>query len=70
MDYHFFSERIHIDSMRKKLIEIFKSLELNITISTRMQKVDFLDVTFNLAGNTFKPFRKENDSPSYISEKV
>ena len=37
--------------MRKKLNEI-KSLELNITMSTRMHKVDFLDVTFNLANNT------------------
>ena len=60
------SKGIHIDSMRKKLIEIFKSLELNIFINTRMHKVDMLDVTFNLADNNFKPFRKENDSPSYI----
>ena len=40
------SKGIHIDSMKKKLIAIFRSLGLNITISTRLHSVDFLDVIF------------------------
>ena len=29
--------------------------------------VNFLDVTFNLSNNSFKPFHKENQTPTYIN---
>ena len=30
--------------------------------------VDFVDVTFDLENNAYKPFRKENNKPTYINK--
>ena len=38
---------------------------MKITIQCNLKKVDFLDVTFDLDNNLFKPFRKENNNPTY-----
>ena len=56
----------HIDTARKKIIDLFKSFGLDITIQMRLHEVDFLDVTFNLHENIYKPFRKPNSKPVYI----
>ena len=34
---------------------------------TNLQKVDFLDVTFNLINNTYCPYKKPNDNLTYIT---
>ena len=52
--------------MLKKIKEIFETLGLKITIEPNLTKVDFLDVTFNLETESFQPFRKPNDTPTYI----
>ena len=55
-----------IDSMRKNLTKIFKNQGLDITATFRLHTVNFLDVTFDLSTDTYKPFRKPNDTPVYI----
>ena len=42
--------------------DIFK-----IEIVTNLQEVDFLDVTFNLISNTYRPYKKPNDNLTYIN---
>ena len=55
-----------LDKIRKKLKDIFTSLELDITIETGLHKMDFLDVTFDLMTGTYAPYRKPNDTPTYV----
>ena len=56
----------HIDAARKTIIETFKKFGLDITIQLRLHEVDFLDVTFNLHEDVYKPYRKPNSKPVYI----
>ena len=55
-----------IDQLRKKIIKIFESIGFKIEIVTNLTEVDFLDVTFNLLNNTYRPYKKPNDNPTYI----
>ena len=58
------------ERIKKRLCSKFtKDFGLKITASTNLNTVDFLDVTLNLSCDTFKPFRKPNDTPVYISSK-
>ena len=41
---------------------------MSITIQCNLKTVDFLDVTFDLDNNVYKPFRKENSKPTYINK--
>ena len=50
-----------------KLHKLFKSHGLKITIASKGQVADFLDVTLDLSDGTYKPYRKPNDSPVYIN---
>ena len=54
------------DRVRKKIINIFKNLDFKIETVTNLTEVDFLDVTFNLEDNTFRPYKKPNDKLTYI----
>ena len=33
-----------------------------------MKTVNFLDITFDLQSNVYKPYRKANDKPTYINK--
>ena len=57
-----------IDRTRKNIIKLFKDIGFNIDIETNLKVVDFLDITFNLASGTYKPYKKPNDSLSYINK--
>ena len=50
------------DKIRKKIISIFKSIDFKIEVTTNLTEVDFLDVTFNLERNTYRPYKKPNDN--------
>ena len=50
-----------------KVINI-KGCGLSITIQCNLKTVDFLDVTFDLDNNAYKPFHKENNKPIYINK--
>ena len=53
---------------RKELIRLFKQDNLSITIETNIRTVNFLETTFNIMNNTYKPYRKPNDEPLYINK--
>ena len=55
------------DKARKDLVRIFDSLGLKISIQTNLQHVNFVDITFDLQNNTYRPYRKPNDDPLYIN---
>ena len=55
-----------IDRVRKKIISLFKNIDFKIEIVTNLTEVDFLDVTFNLENNTYRPYKKPNDKLIYI----
>ena len=60
--YNFVIWGCFADRIRKKLIKIFKDNGLKITIEMRLHKVDYLDVTLDLANNTYRPYKKPNDN--------
>ena len=49
----------------KKLI-IFRENELKITIQSNLKTVDYLDVTFNFADSSYRPFTKTNNEINYV----
>ena len=56
------------EKLRQKLFQIFKSVDLKITIEGNLTQADFLDVTFNLVSDKFWPYRKPNNEPLYIHQ--
>ena len=54
------------DRVHKKIISIFKNIDFKIEIVTNLTEVDFLDVTFNLENNTYRPYKKPNYKLIYI----
>ena len=48
------------DRLRKRIFKKFQSIGFKIEIVTNLQEVDFLDVTFNLINNTYRPYKKLN----------
>ena len=58
-----------MDRIRTDMIKIFNELGLKITIETNLKTVNFLDVTLDLTTEKYRPYRKPNDKPLYISHK-
>ena len=54
------------DKIRKKIISIFKNINFKIEIFANLTEVDFLDVTFNLENNTYRPYTNPNDKLIYV----
>ena len=57
-----------MEKKRKQIIEIFKKLELSITIKLNLHVVDFTDIQFNLKTNSDKPYMKPNSVPVYVDK--
>jgi hypothetical protein len=57
-----------IDRKRKKIISIFKSCGLSITVEVNKKVVNYLDVQLNLNDHTFRPYRKPNNNPVYVNK--
>ena len=53
--------------IQKKILRTFKLLGFKIEIMFNLKVVNFLDITFNLPENSFKPFLKDKQIPSYIN---
>ena len=50
------------------MIRIFpENFSLKITITKILKTVNFLDVTFNLCTGKYQPYKKPNDTPTYIN---
>ena len=54
--------------LRKNVFRIFKDCGLSITSKTNLKIVDYLDVTFDLQNNSYKPYRKPDNLPVYIGK--
>ena len=48
--------KTEVEQLNKKIVKIFKESGLSITIECNLKSVDFLDVTFDLVNNTYKPY--------------
>ena len=55
------------DKIKKTIIKTFKTIGFQIDININLKVVDFLDVTFNLTENSYKPYKKPNDNLLYIN---
>ena len=55
------------ERVKKDIQKIFNDNNLKITITANMKVVDFLDVTFNLNDETYKPYNKPNNKPLYVN---
>ena len=55
-----------LEKMKKDTHKLFKELGLNITCDTNLTIANFLDVTLDLHGEKYHPYRKPNDTPNYI----
>ncbi|GFR84580.1 inositol hexakisphosphate and diphosphoinositol-pentakisphosphate kinase 2 [Elysia marginata] len=54
------------EDMKKKICKIFKNTGLSITIDANKKVVDFLDVSFNLQNECYRPFMKPNQTTNYV----
>ena len=54
------------EKTRKELHKVFKQFGLKITAEANLHVVNFLDLTFDLTTEKYKPYRKPNDDPLYI----
>ena len=57
-----------IDQLRKKFVKIFKEIGFKIDIETNLKIVNFLDMTFNLINDSYKPYKKPNETLLYINK--
>ena len=57
-----------IERKRKVLIKLFKECGLNLTVQTILKIVNFLDVEMNLDTGTYRPYRKPDNMPVYITK--
>ena len=57
-----------IDRTRKNIMKIFKDIGFAIDVETNLKIVDFLDITFNLNNDTYRPYKKPNYLLSYINK--
>ena len=48
--------------IHKKIMRAFNLIGFKIEKSSNLKIVNFLDITFNLSNNTFKPFNKDNQN--------
>ncbi|MCP3852632.1 MAG: hypothetical protein GY694_20755, partial [Gammaproteobacteria bacterium] len=56
-----------LERLKKDLHKMFKEdFGLSITLDTNLTIVNFLDVTLDLHNEKFYPYRKPNDTPTYI----
>ena len=59
------------DKIRKDMIRTFRqNFSLEITITTNLKTVNFLDVTLNLWTGKYQPYKKPNDTPTYTNVNV
>ena len=57
------------EKLKKKMAEIFKKHNLNITIEANKKRVEFLDVYFDLEKEEYGPYLKPNGAPIYVNAK-
>ena len=58
-----------VESIKKKICKVFKSLGLKITIEANKKVVNFLDVTLDITNNKYYPYMKPENCPVYVNKK-
>ena len=58
------------EKIKKEITTIFKNNGLRITMEANKKSVNFLDVTLNLAGNSYSPYSKPNSTPLYVNQQI
>ena len=58
---------LSIQVYKKKIIRAFKFLGFRIEIFSNIKVANFLDVKLNLSDNSYRPFLKTDQHPSYIN---
>ena len=58
-----------IENTKKRMCELFKKHGLKITIEANKKVVNYLDVTLDINQNTYRPYKKPNDTPLYVHNK-
>ena len=56
-----------IEKTKQEVSKSFKSNGLKITIEANKKTINFLDVTFDLTSNSYKPFMKPNNKLLYVN---
>ena len=56
-----------MEKIKKHFVRIFKSNSFLISIKCNMKIVNYLDVTLDLNGNSFRPYSKYDNELSYIN---
>ena len=57
-----------IEKKKKQIVKVFEDCTLSITLKFNLKLLDFLDVTFNLVNDIYKPYRKPNNKPLYVNK--
>ena len=57
-----------LEKHKKGIVKLFKENGLDITIETGLKSIDFLDVTFNLSEDSYKPYKKPNSELLYVNK--
>ena len=57
-----------IEKTKQEVCQVFKSNGLKTTIEANKKVVNFLDVTFNVTNECYKPFMKPNNKLSYVHQ--
>ena len=56
-----------LERIAQRIRNLFETFGLSITIEINLHQVDFLDVTFRLPTEDFKPYKKPNNKPLYVN---
>ena len=59
--------RVVEHSLKKKIRDVFRSYNLEVTFENYSDTVNFLNVTLDLKNNIFKPYRKDNNDLLYVN---
>ena len=57
-----------VEILKKKICQVFAKNGLRVTIEANLKVVNFLDVTFDLNNEVYKPYMKDNYSPVYVNK--
>ena len=60
--------RLEIERKKKAIVQVFEKWGLSVVVDTNLKTGDFLDLTFDLDKNIYKPYHKPNNSPIYINK--
>jgi hypothetical protein len=55
-----------VEIIKKKIVAIFAKHGLSITAEANLKTVDFLDVVFDLENESYRPYIKPSNTPSYV----